>query len=31
VNKKEDWEKEDAIAVPSYYADKFSDLRLVKE
>jgi 4-nitrophenyl phosphatase len=31
VNKKEDWEKEDAIAVPSHYADKFSDLRLAKE
>jgi 4-nitrophenyl phosphatase len=31
VNKKEDWEKEDAIAVPSFYADKFSDLRLAEE
>lgn len=26
VNKKEDWDKEDAIAVPSFYADKLSDL-----
>lgn len=31
VNKKEDWEKKDAIAVPSYYADKLSDLGLVAE
>jgi 4-nitrophenyl phosphatase len=28
VNKKEDWEKKDAIAVPSFYADKLSDIRL---
>lgn len=27
VNSKEDWQKEDAIAVPSFYADKLSDLR----
>lgn len=27
VHKKEDWEKEDAIAVPSFYADKLSDLK----
>lgn len=27
VNAKEDWQKEDAIAVPSFYADKLSDLR----
>ncbi|KAF7551602.1 hypothetical protein G7046_g7673 [Stylonectria norvegica] len=27
VNKKEDWEKEDAIAIPAYYADNLSDLR----
>ncbi|KFA79586.1 hypothetical protein S40288_01119 [Stachybotrys chartarum IBT 40288] len=28
VNKKADWEKENAIAVPSFYADKLSDIRL---
>lgn len=27
VNTKEDWEAKDAIAVPSFYADKLSDLR----
>lgn len=27
VNSKEDWQKENAIAVPSFYADKLSDLR----
>ncbi|GJN69039.1 4-nitrophenylphosphatase [Purpureocillium lilacinum] len=27
VDKKEDWEKADAIAVPSFYVDKLSDLR----
>lgn len=27
VNSKEDWQKPDAIAVPSFYADKLSDLR----
>lgn len=27
VNSKEDWQKKDAIAVPSFYADKLSDLR----
>ncbi|OPB39425.1 4-nitrophenylphosphatase [Trichoderma guizhouense] len=26
VNQKADWEREDAIAVPAYYADKLSDL-----
>ncbi|KAF4438471.1 4-nitrophenyl phosphatase [Fusarium austroafricanum] len=31
VSKKEDWEKADAIAVPSHYADKFSDLRLAEK
>ena len=29
VNSKEDWQKEDAVAVPAYYADKLSDLNLV--
>ncbi|KAK7428562.1 p-nitrophenyl phosphatase [Neonectria magnoliae] len=28
VNQKADWEKEDPIAIPSFYADKLSDLRL---
>lgn len=27
VDSKADWEKEDAVAVPAYYADKLSDLR----
>lgn len=27
VDKKEDWQKKDAVAVPSFYADKLSDLR----
>lgn len=27
VDKKEDWERSDAIAVPSFYAEKLSDLR----
>ena len=27
VDKKEDWQKKDAIAVPSFYVDKLSDLR----
>ncbi|KAL0473504.1 4-nitrophenylphosphatase [Neurospora intermedia] len=27
VNKKEDWEAADAVAVPSFYVDKLSDLR----
>ncbi|KAM4060337.1 haloacid dehalogenase-like hydrolase [Hirsutella rhossiliensis] len=27
VDKKQDWEKADAVAVPSFYADKLSDLR----
>ncbi len=27
VNSKEDWQQEDAVAVPSHYADKLSDLR----
>lgn len=27
VNKKADWEAEDAVAVPAYYVDKLSDLR----
>ncbi|KAI1338042.1 4-nitrophenylphosphatase-like protein [Xylariaceae sp. FL0016] len=27
VSKKEDWEAEDAVAVPAYYVDKLSDLR----
>ncbi|KAH7272822.1 hypothetical protein MRS44_003325 [Fusarium solani] len=31
VHKKADWEKEDAIAVPSFYADKLSDLLLSAE
>ncbi|KAH9438037.1 hypothetical protein MCOR02_001678 [Pyricularia oryzae] len=26
VNKKEDWEKEDAVARPAFYVDKLSDL-----
>ncbi|KAL7785524.1 HAD-like domain-containing protein [Trichoderma ceciliae] len=26
VNQKEDWDREDAVAVPAYYADKLSDL-----
>ncbi|KAF4587772.1 4-nitrophenylphosphatase [Ophiocordyceps camponoti-floridani] len=30
VNKKEDWQKTDAVAVPSFYADKLSDLLLAK-
>ncbi|GAB0131795.1 hypothetical protein EsDP_00000254 [Epichloe bromicola] len=29
VHKKEDWDKEDAVAVPAYYADELSDLGLV--
>ncbi|OAA38889.1 4-nitrophenylphosphatase [Metarhizium rileyi] len=29
VHKKEDWDTEDAVAVPSYYADKLSDLAVV--
>lgn len=28
VHKKADWDKEDAVAVPSFYADKLSDLNL---
>lgn len=28
VDKKEDWQKKDAVAVPLFYADKLSDLRL---
>lgn len=31
VNKKEDWEKADAVAVPAYYADKLSDLLAAKQ
>ncbi|KAF4983215.1 hypothetical protein FZEAL_1318 [Fusarium zealandicum] len=31
VHKKADWEKENPIAVPSFYADKFSDLRLAEK
>ncbi|PHH89098.1 hypothetical protein CDD83_6641 [Cordyceps sp. RAO-2017] len=27
VDKKEDWQKKDAVAVPSFFADKLSDLR----
>lgn len=27
VDRKEDWDKEDAVAVPAFYADKLSDLR----
>lgn len=30
VDNKEAWQKEDAIAVPSFYADKLSDLRIVE-
>ncbi|PFH57511.1 hypothetical protein XA68_14914 [Ophiocordyceps unilateralis] len=30
VNKKEDWQRSDAVAVPSFYADKLSDLLLAK-
>ena len=26
VSKKEDWEADDALAVPAFYADKLSDL-----
>lgn len=29
VHQKEDWEKEDAVAVPAYYADKLSDLKII--
>lgn len=29
VHKKEDWDKEDAVAVPAFYADKLSDLSVV--
>ncbi|KAG6000943.1 hypothetical protein E4U21_004867 [Claviceps maximensis] len=29
VHKKHDWDRDDAVAVPSYYADKLSDLGLV--
>jgi 4-nitrophenyl phosphatase len=29
VDKKEDWQKEGAIAVPSFYVDKLSDLRII--
>ncbi|KAG5977527.1 hypothetical protein E4U55_006722 [Claviceps digitariae] len=29
VHKKEDWDRDDAVAVPAYYADKLSDLGLV--
>ena len=29
VDKKEAWQKEDAVAVPAFYADKLSDLNLV--
>lgn len=31
VDNKAAWQKEDAIAVPSFYADKLSDLRLVDD
>ncbi|KAK1751739.1 4-nitrophenylphosphatase [Echria macrotheca] len=31
VNKKADWEAEGAVAVPAFYVDKLSDLRLVAE
>jgi 4-nitrophenyl phosphatase len=27
VDKKADWDKEDAVAVPAFYADRLSDLR----
>jgi 4-nitrophenyl phosphatase len=30
VSKKEDWESEDAEAVPAYYVDKLSDLRAIE-
>jgi 4-nitrophenyl phosphatase len=30
VNKKEDWEAEDAKIRPAYYVDKLSDLRAVE-
>lgn len=30
VSKKEDWEADDAAAVPAYYVDKLSDLRAAK-
>ncbi|KFG86221.1 4-nitrophenylphosphatase [Metarhizium anisopliae] len=29
VHQKEDWDREDAVAVPAYYADKLSDLAVV--
>ncbi len=29
VNQKEDWEKEDAVAVPGFYVDRLSDLGVV--
>lgn len=31
VSQKEDWEAEDAVAVPAFYVDKLSDLRAVKQ
>ncbi len=29
VNKREDWEREDAVAVPGFYVDRLSDLGVV--